>query len=206
MIKLHGSDKATGFSPVRQAARFDVFLRAIRSLDNQPGHILDIGCNVGDFFRHLKFLQEDDPGKPLLFSYSGIDLNPQFIRIAKRRYTGAKFYCADALSVKGFELLKKLSPNIVVASGIFCYPERENFSKKLLVRLFGCAKSAVIVNFLSSEVTRKSNLIRYKADEVIEMARKCRCESFELWHSYLDNDMTLIMRKNYSHDCWNPST
>jgi ubiquinone/menaquinone biosynthesis C-methylase UbiE len=86
---------------------FKVFKRAIASdramgvfaqeyIKAQPGErILDAGCGVGDMREYLPDVD-----------YTGIDLNPDYIEGAKRRYTdGAQFLNAsvDDLATLGFE-------------------------------------------------------------------------------------------------------
>lgn len=73
--------------------------RAVRSWreDFSGFKVLDLGCGLGNSVR--LFAGAD---------YTGIDLNPDYIRAAARRYPGGKFLAGDALLVdwgEGYDLI-----------------------------------------------------------------------------------------------------
>lgn len=105
--------------------------------------ILDVGCGFGDFYG---FLTQQ---KTKRIQYTGIDINPTFIRIAKKRYPKGTF--------RVYDLTENVSMGIfdyVFASGLF--NDRIPHAKQRIIQLLKAirarTKKGFAANFLSNKV------------------------------------------------------
>lgn len=87
-VGVHGvAPGATQNSPEGQKMRFDQLLK----LADLRGHtVLDLGCGIGDLLPALE--AEFGP-----LDYTGIDLTPEMIATASKRFPEKKFFCRDVL-------------------------------------------------------------------------------------------------------------
>src|SRR6266571_3229059 len=85
----HGAKLAAlGWLRESQQKRFEILAEVGAMRDSR---LLDVGCGFGDF---LAFLEE----RGLVpATYTGVDVVPQFIDEAKRRYPASTFFIADVL-------------------------------------------------------------------------------------------------------------
>lgn len=103
-------------APRSQSKNFNMVSNLIKNNDS----VLDYGCGVGDFINHLK-------EKNITISdYLGVDINDEFIEIAKETYPENKFQL-----IKGIEEIKG-NYDIVCAIGVFTwYINREDFIQSI---------------------------------------------------------------------------
>ena len=86
LYKKFGDTPASlGWPKGKQDIRFQVMLE-IGNVKNSK--ILDIGCGFGDFGKYLKF-------KKIKIDYTGVDINPKFIEIAKIKNPKFRFQVRD---------------------------------------------------------------------------------------------------------------
>ena len=124
----------------RTALRYQI-LASRWNLDGTS--ILDVGCGFGDFYGFL--IQKIT--KRLL--YTGIDINPTFIHIAKERYPKGKFIVHDLVedtSIKTYDY--------VFASGLFNdrIPKAKQRIIQFLKAINAHTNKGFAVNFLSDKV------------------------------------------------------
>jgi ubiquinone/menaquinone biosynthesis C-methylase UbiE len=85
-LKAYGDDaRSLGWTPGGRKVRFDT-LAGIGYLNGS--RVLDVGCGFGDFYGYLQ-----DRG--IQTDYKGIDINADFIALAKEKYPEADFEIAD---------------------------------------------------------------------------------------------------------------
>lgn len=105
--------------------------------------ILDVGCGFGDFYGFLA----QQKIKHIL--HTGIDINPSFIRIAKKRYPKTTFRVCDLTETTSIGI-----SDYVFASGLF--NDRMPHAKPRIVQLLKAirahTKKGFAVNFLSNKV------------------------------------------------------
>jgi cyclopropane fatty-acyl-phospholipid synthase-like methyltransferase len=75
------SEKVAWMNPGSQAENFRLVSNHIKSGES----VLDYGCGVGDFLSHLK------RRKIQIGDYLGVDINPTFIELAKKKYVDNEF-------------------------------------------------------------------------------------------------------------------
>jgi SAM-dependent methyltransferase len=109
--------------------------------------VLDVGCGLGDF---LDWVQ----AAGIKINYTGLDLTPRMIEIARTRFPGKAFILGSLFDAR--EQLEG-SYDFVLASGIFYL--RKNSPWKFLTRtvalMFRLCKQAVAFNSLSAWAPKK---------------------------------------------------
>lgn len=138
--------------------------------------------------------------------YMGMDINPKLVKWAKQRWQGhdVKFMAGNALEDATFDRLQRLHPDVIVASGVLSYSGDAHAYPELLCRLFAASKQAVIINVLSADVPKHllvptKGMIRWQPAKLLRLVQACGCNSWEMIRSYLHNDITVLMRKQWTH-------
>jgi SAM-dependent methyltransferase len=82
--------EAVRWSPEGQQGRFNALLSVVPSPSALNGSsILDYGCGKADFLPHLRSLGVE-------CAYTGYDITPEFIELARAKYPHARFQVRDA--------------------------------------------------------------------------------------------------------------
>jgi SAM-dependent methyltransferase len=136
-LRRYGYDpRSLGWVSGTQEARFSV-LAAIGDLEGCS--VLDVGCGFGDLFEHLC-------RKGINVDYTGIDLCPDFLDIARRRHPDARFIAADFEEAKidgrfdwAFE------------SGVFNYKVSDHraFVRNMIRKMFKVVRKGIAIDFLN---------------------------------------------------------
>jgi SAM-dependent methyltransferase len=127
----------------RVALRYQI-LTSLWDLGNST--VLDVGCGFGDFY---KFIVTQ---KTKHIQFTGIDINPAFITIAKERNPKGIFHVLDLAEDSSTDKY-----DYVFASGIFNdrIQNANNRIIKMLKAIDSHSKKGFAVNFLSSKVDYK---------------------------------------------------
>jgi SAM-dependent methyltransferase len=149
--------------------------------------VLDVGCGLGDF---LDWVQ----AAGIKINYTGLDLTPRMIEIARTRFPGKAFILGSLFDAR--EQLEG-SYDFVLASGIFYL--RKNSPWKFLTRtvalMFRLCKQAVAFNSLSAWAPKKEGQ-EYYPDPLLTAAY---CHTLTPWvvlrHDYHPGDFTIYMYK-----------
>lgn len=146
---------------VSQRYRFKV-LTEIACLEDEK--ILDYGCGKGDLYPYL--VEMGFRG-----CYTGFDVNPELIGLAKRKFPGTKFEVKD---IEEDEVREKFS--YVLISGIFNNRISDNWSfmKNVLTKCFECTTKGLAFNALSTYVNFRDPPLFYASPE--ETFRFCVSE------------------------------
>lgn len=131
----HGEGpKALQWSSYKAAAIRYRQLVADLNIENKS--ILDAGCGMGDVLPYLY-------SKGLDFDYRGVDITPEFIEIARKRYAGSTF---DVFNPFDNDLAQTY--DIVISSGVMNIktPGWENKRKLMIERLYGYANEVLAFN------------------------------------------------------------
>ena len=188
---MRGDVKELGWSSKEsQILRFRVIKQIGMSCETyEPETVLDVGCGFGDMARYVSWAS---------MAYTGIDINPKAIKIAKSRLLLPPhcFKVADILNIK-----KKY--DWVIASGLFSKGDndgnkwkRETFKK--LKHMYKICRKGVAVNFLSNLRDHKGRKMEdhyADPDWVIQHMVYPITHKFTLRHDYKDNDFTIYMYK-----------
>lgn len=128
------------------------FRQLVADINPTGKTILDVGCGMGDL---LPFLYAKGSG----FRYQGLDITPEFIAIARKRYEGHQFAVADALHQPLTETY-----DVVLCSGALnaSVPGWQQDRPQLIERLFSYANQALVFNMAGTlEPAHESGNIGY---------------------------------------------
>lgn len=204
LIEQNGVWSATGFSGRGQHARFRVLHRVLlEECERYPDlqlSVLDYGCAVGDFYGYLT---AHDTGYRTC--YTGIDLNPKFIEAARERFKGraARWSTGNILEHGTLTDLHAIRPDVIVASGVLCLDVAKSTFDILLQRLYSVASRTLVVNMLVQPphgypTKDSTELVRWTVQDALRQISLLSCNAWSILHGYLHNDMTLVLRKEFS--------
>lgn len=184
LVDRHGIDVRSldWGSKESQARRFKVLSEVAPTRGRS---VLDIGCGLGDFYEYLKASGGD-------VRYTGVDLTPRMIEVARGRFPEAQFATGNVLAPDG----PPLEPHdLVVASGIFfCrLSEPVEFVQTMVRRMFDLATVAVAFNSLSAW-SGQVDADEFYADPLATL-EFCRSLTprVALRHDYHPRDFTIYM-------------
>jgi SAM-dependent methyltransferase len=149
LAELHGERfRAMGYGPgavgwgdrPSQQLRFE---ELCRQDDFSGASVCDIGCGFGDL---SEMLHARSGG----VRYTGVDLCPEFIGEARRRFPGDAFEVRDILG----EPFPERSFDFVLCSGALSLKiaDHEAHVRAMLAAMYAMSRRAVIANFLSDRV------------------------------------------------------
>lgn len=129
-------------------------------------HIIDLGCGFGDLLQYCR-------DEKLNVRYTGIDINPNLIEAARKRFPDADFRVADitfdSLDVADF----------VVSTSCFNlklrHQDNYEFAEKILNSAYKLARKGVAIDFLTSYVDFKGNAeeaFYYEPEKVFSLAKR----------------------------------
>lgn len=150
--------------------------------------ILDVGCGFGDI---IDFIAK----KTKKFEYTGVDIVPEFIDVAKKKYPKYKFVLRDYFSKP---LKRKF--DIVISSGALNsnMKDAESFRKKAIGVMFEHAEEALAFNMAGGHPqpeNKRTNKVWY-ADS-LEVLRYCMTLTTKVIfrNHYHKRDFTIILLK-----------
>lgn len=182
--KFRSGPKIVGWgSKKSQETRFNSLINNIDI--SKKNSMLDVGCGKGDM---LNFIRNK---KIRTIKYSGLDLNKNFINIAKKKYKRNKFYCGDFLKLD----IKKY--DIIFISGLLNLKvnNHENFLKRILKKGILKSKKKFIFNIMSSYSPFKEKKFYYSDPLVLSNFLKTITSQFIVDHTYFKHDFTVIIHK-----------
>lgn len=176
---VHGVSHTTlGWgSREQQAYRFD---RLLDCADFAGRTVLDVGCGFGDLLAHLQQRKIEIAG------YVGIDVNPDLIGEAKRRFPDATFECRGLLELTGDEF----ASDLVVMLGLLNFKQTRMdnplYARTMLAKAYGLCREACIADFLSDRLAPD-----YPQEDLVYYYDPCRvlADALELSaHASLKHD------------------
>lgn len=115
---------------------------------NYKVSLLDFGCGTGHL---LDFIKRNN-NKSII--YSGLDISPKFIELAKNKYPDSSFYCIDILdykdSISNFDY--------IVMNGVFTekrelsYDEMWDYFTKMITVIYEKCNNGFAFNVMSKNV------------------------------------------------------
>ncbi|MBU1191894.1 MAG: class I SAM-dependent methyltransferase [Gammaproteobacteria bacterium] len=176
----------------QQAYRFSQLLYCA---DFTNRSVLDIGCGFGDLLGYLH--QRNIPLK----HYVGIDVNPEFIRVAAETYPEAEFHAVSLTSLTD----AALSCDLVVMLGLLNFRQQAldnpSYAWEMVRRAYALSQEALLCDFLSSQ--REQNyppedfVYYYDPAFVLELGLECT-PNVQLKHDYRpipQREMLLTLRR-----------
>jgi SAM-dependent methyltransferase len=133
--------------------RYQVMLELIRRPSPAtPVSLLDFGCGAGHLLQHMQATGLEN------VAYSGLDLSPKFIELARRKFPSNVFYRLDLLEDReaGDNPLPLF--DYVVMNGVFTerrslsFEEMLTYFKRLLKQVWSKTARGVAFNVMSKQV------------------------------------------------------
>ncbi len=162
------------------------FRELLTEIDIEGKNILDFGCGFGDIISHLEKKSKN-------FSYTGVDIVPEFIEVATRHYPKHKFLLHNPLTNP-----IKQKFDIVIASGSLNskLANPDKFRKSAIKILFDHAKEVFAFNIAGSHPQPK-NKAKYSIYYSDSLKVFDYCSSLTpkaiLRQNYFPKDFTIIM-------------
>lgn len=178
--------KSLGWLKGRQRFRF-LYLKQIERFVNNDS-VLDVGCGYGDLKDFL--LREKWNGK-----YTGVDIVPKLIEIAREKYQDIDARVTDILMDKFEEKY-----DWVFSSGaLTSITEAEDtyvYFEKMLTKMFSLCNKGVSVNFCSPYVEFQSD-VNFHPDitKLLQIVTKLT-KRFSLRHDYMPYEFTIYLYKD----------
>lgn len=183
-LKEHGySVKAMGWRDrEQQYLRFKI-LSEIGDLNGTK--ILDVGCGFGDFYEYLI-------NKGIKVDYTGYDISPKIIDMAKSKHSQIKFEVKDILKERISEKF-----DYVLESGILNKRISNNieYAKKIITRMFELSKVGIAVNMMTDYVDYKEDYLYYYSPEGVFKFCKSLSKFVTLRHDYPLHEFTIYIYK-----------
>ena len=155
--------------------------------------LLDVGCGRADLYDYIKRIFQLE----YYDLYTGMDMNPNILDIAHKKYSGLNLISSDILND---EVDDKF--DWVVGSGLFNlndHPDMEEYSKKIIDKMLSKANIGVAVNMLIGipedlSDNDKAQLVVHDPskwlDYLINKYNRVICR-----HDYMSGDVTFIIFK-----------
>lgn len=180
-------------TPERRQMRFGV-LNGIGDL--QGSSVLDLGCGLGDFYEYLQQngIQAD---------YTGYDISPDLIEVAKKRFPDAQFEVRD---IQEGGLPRRFDYIVCSQTFNFKLKNEDNFAlvQSVLKACLGSADRGVVCDFLTSYVDfREEHLYYYEPERVFQYA-KSLTKRVTLRHDYPLFEFAIYLYPDFKG--WNGGT
>ena len=187
--KEHGNDmKSLAWKSEEQnIRRFNVLSEIGIRIDDS---ILDVGCGFGDYVTRIE--EQYNGPKYVLNDYLGIDIVPEFIRIAKKKYP----YKRIIFKVATISDIKEKF-DWIISAGAFGYKAvTDDYIKKTLKKAFALCKKGVAFNFTSTYIEYECHLNHYVNPlELFDWARKNLSKYIVIRHDYLPHEFIIYIYK-----------
>ena len=179
--KFGKTPASLGWPKGRQTLRFKVFSE-IGELKNSS--VLDVGCGFGDFFTFLKSKRKN-------IKYTGIDINPIFIDIAKSKHKNGSFFVRDIeKEIFNNKFDWSFAIGTTNTAGTYDYVERN------LTEMLRISKKGVAMDFMSSYVDfRRKQSSHFEPEKIFKIAKKLSRRVI-IRHDYLPFEFCVYIYKD----------
>jgi SAM-dependent methyltransferase len=182
--KFGDRPEALRWTPQGQLKRYRMLADIAPARDLNNATVLDYGCGTGDFYKFLK-------RQGINVKYTGVDINDNFISLAKSKYPECDFKVmnADDDRFEGFF-------DYIVICGVFNLqvPGVDDDMKNALVTLFKHCNKGLALNALSSHAAvRDPELHVTSPEEMVKFSIENLSPFISLRHDRIQNDFTLYV-------------
>jgi SAM-dependent methyltransferase len=177
---------ALGWTKPKARLRFRVLLEYwVSDSQIRPLRVLDFGCGFGDLFGYAR-------DSNISIDYTGLDMNPDLIAVARAKYPTARFICVDL-----FERPLDEKFDVVLSSGAHNYLLTNNrrFIETSFQSFSNISTIGFAVNFLSERVNYKNETNYYSAPESILSLALRHSPRVVLRHDYMPYEFTIFVDK-----------
>ncbi len=182
LLHFKDSPASVGWTEKGQILRYEWITKL---LDLEGASILDFGCGKGDLYGFLK-------GKGLKIDYTGIDINPDLISLASRKYPEALFRRID-IEKEGL----RDDFDFIIICGVFNFNISgvKDSAINSLKTLFKHTKKSMLFNCQSIYAKRRvPELYYYDPLELLSIALDLT-KKVNLYHNLIEGEIFLIITK-----------
>jgi len=187
--KFGDRPEALRWTPQGQLKRYHTLAEIAPAAELNSSTVLDYGCGTGDFYRFLK-------RRGIHVRYTGVDINENFISLARQKYPECAFRVMDA-DEGAFEGYF----DYIFICGVFNLqvPGVAEDMKNALVRLFKHCNRGLALNALSSHAPiRDHELHLTSPEEMLKFAIENLSPAVALRHDRVPNDFTLFIYTSHN--------
>ncbi|MDQ6998022.1 MAG: class I SAM-dependent methyltransferase [Mariprofundus sp.] len=147
--------------------------------------LLDVGCGFADFKSWI-----EEQGRAVAFT--GIDLSPDLIRVAKEKHPDAKLLCGELFDFH----FEAQSFDWVILSGAMNEQlhDQGEYARKMIASMFALCGKGLAFNMLDARTLKAHDLQSVEPQEMLEYCQSL-CADVQLRDDYLPNDFTIYMRR-----------
>ena len=173
-----------------QKIRFHYLTKLFEGDKAEEISLLDVGCGLAHFYDYIV------DNKLSNVQYFGLDIQTEFIEFASKKHPNCGF-----INKSLFELEMNKKYDYLVASGIFnvALPNADmnDFLKESMEKMFRICNKGIAFNLLT---TYTPNYVSSQVDAYynpLEILKICfgLTNKINLYHSYKENDFTIVMYK-----------
>ena len=183
LFHFKNSPESVGWTHKGQLIRYETVLKLI---EPEGKSLLDFGCGKGDFYGFLK-------EKGVDCHYTGIDINPSLIELARKNYPDVEFYVMD---IEKSALEKKF--NYTLAIGVFnlAVQDIKELTERCLKILFQHTSERLVFTCLNQQTKLKDIYVTYFSKEELEKIAKKLTNRYEIMDNLVEGDLFLILDKS----------
>lgn len=182
LIHFKDSPESVGWTKKGQILRYEAVLSLI---EPHGKSLLDFGCGKGDFFGFLK-------EKGIQCQYSGIDINPNLIELARKNHPNGLFYVQDI----EIEPLNEFF-DYVISIGVFnlAFQNINDSIQRCLEILFNHTNKNLIFTCLNQKTKFRDIYVHYFKIEDLEKIAKKLSNSYKIIDNLIEGDLFLILER-----------
>ncbi len=183
--------EALGWTKPKHNLRYRVLLEYwLSSPPPRPLRVLDFGCGFGDLFGFARQRQ-------MPIEYTGLDINPDLIAVARQRYPAAQFVCTDP-----FEHALDAKFDVILSSGVHNYRLADNrgFAEQSFDLFDRHSILGFAADFLSNRVNFQNEQNHYSAPEDMLALAMRYSSRIVLRHDYMPFEFAVFVDKRSEID------
>jgi SAM-dependent methyltransferase len=191
LAKYGPTIEALGWNKPKHKLRFKILLEYwLRNPSPQNLRVLDFGCGFGDLFGYAQEHQ-------LKIDYTGLDINPDLIDVARQKNPAVRFLCHDP-----FEQPLDEKFDVVLSSGVHNYQLKDNrkFTEQCFEWFDHHSTLGFSVNFLSNHVNIRNEQNYYSAPEEMLALAMRYSSRVVIRHDYMPFEFTVVVDKRNDID------
>jgi SAM-dependent methyltransferase len=158
----------------------------VKGIDFENKTVLDAGCGMGDLLPYIY-------SKSLNFDYLGLDVVPEFIDIAIKRYEGHRFMVEDPFSDRF-----KQHFDVVISCGVMNHNSINwlDNRKKMIAKLFSLSNQVLVFNMTGGFYNSKEvkNIAYASITEIFNFCSQLSTKII-LRAQYDENNFTIVLFK-----------
>ncbi|MGY2132724.1 class I SAM-dependent methyltransferase [Hymenobacter sp. HD11105] len=172
--------------------RYQVMLDVIRENSDVPISLLDFGCGTSHLYEYML------RGSYQQVEYIGLDISPEYVKVAQAKYPHITFYCLDILADEA--ALPEV--DYILMNGVFTeklglsFEEMWAFLQQVLIKTFSFTKRGIAFNVMSKQVDwERDDLFHLPVDTLAAFLKEKISRHWVLRHEYGLYEYTVYVYK-----------